>query len=387
MPHFGDYQTEIYLNGLRGIVPRVPVDFASLQQRAEAAMPPFVLSYVQGGCGDEFTQRANAEAFHRWGIVPRMLVDCTARDLSIELLGLHLPSPIFLSPIGVLGICSPTGHGDREAARAAAQLGVPMVASTLSNDPLETIADDLHTTPGFFQLYTPKDKPVAESLVHRAEAAGFKGIVVTLDTWLTGWRPRDLNTANFPQLRGSALENYFSDPAFRALLAKPPEEDLAAAVTQWTRTFGKTLSWNDLPWLRSLTRLPLILKGICHPEDARRAVDAGVDAIYCSNHGGRQANGGVAALDLLPGIADVCGNVPVLFDSGVRSGSDIAKALAMGARAVGIGRPYAYGLALDGTEGVVHVLKCLLAEADLLMAVDGFPDIAALREAGVVRVP
>ena len=226
---------------------------------------------------------------------------------------------------------------------------------------------------------------VAESLVQRAEAAGFKGIVVTLDTWLTGWRPRDLNTANFPQLRGAALANYFTDPHFCALLAKSPEEDLAAAVTQWTRTFGKTLSWNDLPWLRSLTKLPLILKGICHPDDARRAIDAGVDAIYCSNHGGRQANGGVAALDMLPGIVEACGDLPVLFDSGVRSGSDIVKALAMGARAVGIGRPYAYGLALDGTDGVVHVLKCLLAEADLLMAVDGFPDIAALRAAGLVK--
>ncbi len=387
MAHFGDYQTEIYLGGVRGILPRFPVDFHSLEQRAQAAMPPAVLSYVQGGCGDEFTQRANVEAFHRWGIVPRMLVDCSSRDLSIELFGIRLPTPIFLSPIGVLGICSPTGHGDREAARAAVLTGVPMVASTLSNAPLELIAEDLGGTPGFFQLYTPKDKAVAESLVRRAEAAGFKGIVVTLDTWLTGWRPRDLNTANFPQLRGSALANYFSDPCFRRLLARPPEEDLAAAITGWAQIFGKTLTWSDLPWLRSLTKLPLILKGICHPEDASRAIDAGADAIYCSNHGGRQANGGVSALDLLPGILDACGKTPVLFDSGVRSGTDIAKALAMGATAVGVGRPYAYGLALGGTDGVVHVLKSLLAEADLLMAVDGFVDIAALRQGGVVPLP
>ena len=387
MAHFGDYQTEIYQGGLRGILPPFPVDFQSLEQRAQAAMPPAVLSYVQGGCGDEFTQRANVEAFHHWGIVPRMLVDCFTRDLSIELFGLRLPTPIFLSPIGVLGICSPTGHGDREAALAAASTGVPMIASTLSNDPLELVAQDLGSTPGFFQLYTPKDKPLAESLVRRAEAAGFKGLVVTLDTWLTGWRPRDLNTANFPQLRGSALANYFSDPGFRAQLAKPPEEDLAAAVTAWAQTFGKTLTWSDLPWLRSLTKLPLILKGICHPDDARRAIDAGADAIYCSNHGGRQANGGVAAIDLLPGILEACGQTPVLFDSGVRSGSDIVKALAVGATAVGIGRPYAYGLSLGGTKGVVHVLRCLLAEADLLMAVDGFADIAALGQAGVVRLP
>ena len=386
MSHFGDFQTQIYLDGLRGRLSRLPVDFDSLERRAQAAMPPWVLSYVQGGCGDEFTQTSNAEAFHHWGLVPRMMVDCTTRDLSIDLFGMKLAAPIFLSPIGVLGICTPDGHGDLHAARAAAQSGIPMMLSTLSNDPLETVAEALGDTPGFFQLYTPKDKELAESLVHRAEAAGYKGIVVTLDTWLTGWRPRDLNTGNFPQLRGHVLQNYFSDPRFRAMLARPPEEDLAAAVGQWAQTFGKVLTWADMPWLRSLTKLPLILKGICHPDDARRAIDTGADGIFCSNHGGRQANGGLAAIDLLPSIVQASGSTPVLFDSGVRSGSDIVKALAMGAAAVGIGRPYAYGLALEGTAGVVHVLKSLLAEADLLMAVDGFPTLAALRQAGVVRI-
>ena len=196
--------------------------------------------------------------------------------------------------------------------------------------------------------------------------------MVTLDTWVTGWRPRDLNDSNFPQLRGYALANYFSDPRFRALLSKPPEEDGPAAIMQWARIFGKVLTWADLPWLRSLTKLPLILKGICHPDDARRAIDGGADAIYCSNHGGRQANGGLAAIDMLPGVVQAAGATPVLFDSGVRSGTDVVKALALGAKAVGIGRPYAYGLALDGTDGIVHVLRCLLAEADLLMAVDGY---------------
>ncbi|HEY4009793.1 MAG TPA: lactate 2-monooxygenase [Acidobacteriaceae bacterium] len=386
MPHFGDYQNEIYTNGLRGVVPSLPTDFRLLEQRAQAAMPPFVLSYVQGGCGDEFTQRQNAEAFHHWGLVPRMLVDCSTRDLSIELFGLRLPAPIFLSPIGVLGMCTPDGHGDLATARASAATGVPMIASTLSNDPLEAVAESLDGTPGFFQLYTPKDDALTESLIHRAEAAGFKAIVVTLDTLVLGWRPRDLNAANFPQLRGVALENYFSDPCFRRSLAKSPEEDPAAAAIRWSQLVGKVLTWEHLPWLRSLTKLPLILKGICHPDDARRAIDAGVDGIYCSNHGGRQANGGIAAIDLLPGIVDACGKVPVLFDSGVRSGSDIVKALAMGASAVGIGRPYVYGLALAGTDGVVHVLRSLLAEADLLMAIDGLPTLAALRQAGVVRL-
>ena len=385
MSHFGDYQNEVYVNGLRGILPRLPVDFALLEQRAQAAMPTSVLTYVQGGCGDEFTQRHNADAFSHWGLIPRMMVDCSTRDLSIEIFSLKLSAPIFLCPVGVLGICTQDGHGDLDVARASARTGVPMVASTLANDSLETLAGVLGSTPGFFQLYTPKEGSVAESLVHRAEAAGFKAIVVTLDTWLTGWRPRDLNAANFPQLRGHVLENYFTDPCFRALLAKPPEEDRSAAIMQWAQIFGKILTWADLPWLRSLTKLPLILKGICHPDDAKRAIDGGVDAIYCSNHGGRQANGGAAAIDMLPAIVEACGTTPVLFDSGVRSGSDIVKALAMGATAVGIGRPYVYGLALDGTNGVIHVLRSLLAEADLLMAVDGFPTLAALRQAGVFR--
>ncbi len=386
MPHFGDFQNEIYRDGLRGVLPRLPVDFDTLQAKAQGAMPASVLSYVQGGCGDELTQRRNSEAFQHWGLVPRMMVDCSTRTLSTELLGLKLVAPIFLSPIGVLGICTPDGHGDLHVARAAARTGVAMIASTLSNDPLESIAEALEDTPGFFQLYTPKDKGLAESLVHRAEQAGYKGIVVTLDTWLTGWRPRDLNSANFPQLRGHVLQNYISDPRFRALLEKAPEQDMAAAISLWAQTFGQVLTWADMPWLRSLTRLPLLLKGICHPDDARRGIDAGADAIYCSNHGGRQANGGVPAIDLLPAIIDASGSTPVLFDSGVRSGSDIVMALAMGAAAVGIGRPYVYGLALDGAAGVVHVLRSLLAEADLLMAIDGFPTLDALRQAGVVRL-
>lgn len=386
MPHYGDYQNAIYNAGLSGVVPKLPVDYATLEQRASAAMPPSVLGYVQGGCGDEFTQRNNADAFRHWGMTPRMMVDCSRRDLSIDLFGMRLPSPVFMAPVGVIGICTQDGRGDLAAARASAETGVPLMASTLSNDPLEHVAGALGETPGFFQLYTPKDKALAESLVRRAEAAGYKGIVVTLDTWVTGWRPRDLNVANFPQLRGAVLMNYFSDPVFRAMLARPPEEDGAAAVRQWAGVFGKVLTWDDMAWLRSLTTLPLILKGICHPDDARRAIDAGADAIYCSNHGGRQANGGIAAIDMLPGVVAAAGDVPVLFDSGIRSGSDVVKAIALGARAVGVGRPYAYGLALDGAAGAAHVLRCLLAEADLLMAVNGWPTIADVRAAGAVRI-
>jgi lactate 2-monooxygenase len=383
---YGDYQNEIYFKGLSGVKPKLPVNFELLEQKVRAVMPESVLSYVAGGCGDERTQDLNVTAFERWGLVPRMMVDCSKREMSIDLFGLHLPSPLFMAPIGVLGICARDGHGDLATARAAAITGVPMVASTLSNDPMEAVAKEIGDGTGFFQLYTPTDRELAESFVHRAEAAGFKAIVVTLDTSTLGWRPRDLNDANFPQLRGHALANYFSDPRFRALLAKPPEEDRLAAALQVLRIFGKPLTWADLPWLRSLTKLPLILKGICHPDDARRAIDGGVDGIYCSNHGGRQANGGLAAIDMLPGVVAAAGVTPVLFDSGVRSGTDIVKALALGARAVGVGRPYAYGLALDGVDGVVHVLRCLLAEADLLMAVDGYPTLADLTPEALMRV-
>ncbi len=263
---------------------------------------------------------------------------------------------------------------------------VPMVASTLSVDPLEKLAPELGATPGFFQLYTPTDRDVAESLVHRAEQVGFKAIVVTLDTWIAGWRPRDLNRSSFPQLRGHCLANYFTDPVFRSRLAAPPEADPATAIFHWASIFGKVLTWDDLPWLRSLTKLPILLKGLCHPDDVRRAIDGGVDGIYCSTHGGRQANGGVGCLDMLPGVVKAAGNTPVLVDSGVRSGADVIKAIALGATAVGIGRPYTWGLALDGADGVVHVLRCLLAEADLLMAVDGFPKLSDLKPDVLMRV-
>ena len=385
MAHFGDYQNEIYGNGLRGVKPGIPVDFKHLEERATASMPPSVLSYVQGGCGDESTQRRNVEAFSEWGFVPRMLVDTRVRDLSVEVFGKRYASPLMMSPIGVIGICAQDGHGDIATAKAAGIAGVPMIASTLMNDPLETVAQALGDGDAFFQLYTPKDRDLAASFLRRAEAAGYRGIVVTLDTWLTGWRPRDLNESNFPQLRGVALANYFSDPVFRAKLEAAPEADPAAAIKLWATLFGQTMTWDELAWLRSQTRLPLIVKGIQHPDDAKRAIDVGVDAIYCSNHGGRQANGGIASIDLLPDLVAASGKTPVWFDSGIRSGTDVVKALAMGASVVGVGRPYAYGLTLGGTAGIVHVLRSILAEADLLMAVDGFADLAALRASGVRR--
>lgn len=383
---YGDYQLEIYFQGLSGVLPKLPISFAELEARAQAAMSPSMWSYVAGGAGDERTQRVNATAFENWGLMPRMFVGAAERDLTVDFLGLSLPSPVMMAPVGVIGLCAQDGHGDLATARAAARTGVPMIASTMTADPMEAVVAELGDTPGFFQLYTPKDRDVAASFVQRAEAAGFKGIVVTLDTWIPGWRPRDLSTSNFPFLRGHCLANYTTDPVFLDSLAQPPEENMQAAIMQWISIFGNPLTWDDLPWLRSLTSLPLLLKGICHPDDVRRAKDGGVDAIYCSNHGGRQANGGIPAVDCLPGVVEAADGMPVLFDSGIRSGADIVKAIALGASTVAIGRPYTYGLALGGEDGIVHVLRSLLAEADLTMAVDGYRSLKELTPDALRRV-
>ena len=387
MVNYGDFQFEIYLNGLSGVLPKMPTDFATLLRRAEAALSDDVLNYVQGGCGDELTQDRNVTAFRRWGMTPRMLVDGSQRDLSIELFGMKLPHPLFMAPIGVTGMATPDQHGDIAAAQASAMAGVPYCHTVLSNDPMEDVARHCGDVPAFFQLYTPHDRALCESLVGRAEAAGYRALVVTLDTPTVGWRPRDLNASNFPQLRGHVLQNYFSDPVFKASLAKSIEDDRRAAIMSVISNFGRFVTWKDLPWFREMTKMPIVVKGICHKDDARRAVDEGVDAIYCSNHGGRQANGGIAAIDMLPDVVEGAGGrVPVLFDSGIRSGSDVVKALALGATAVGIGRPFFYGLALNGAEGAAYVMKCILAEADLMMAVNGWPTLEHVREAGAKRV-
>ncbi|XBB69191.1 alpha-hydroxy-acid oxidizing protein [Nocardioides sp. WV_118_6] len=374
---FGDYQLELYLGALGGVLPAHPFDYADLEARALAALPPELRTYVAGGAGDESTQRANVAAFERYAVVPRMLRAPAERDLSVELFGRTLTSPLVLAPVGVIGICTPDQHGDVHAAEVAAATGIPFIGSTLMSDPLEVVSAAAGEAPKWFQLYTPKNRELAESLVRRAEAAGYEAIVVTLDTWVPGWRPRDLASGNFPQLRGKALANYTSDPVFQEMTG--PNPDLGTVVMTWAGTFGHPVTWDDLPWLRSLTDLPIVVKGICHPDDARQALDAGVDGIYCSNHGGRQANGGGAALDWLPDVvAAVDGRAPVVFDSGVRTGADVVKAVALGADAVAIGRPYAYALALGGVPGAVHQVRSMLAEADLIMAVDGYPTLADL---------
>ena len=313
-------------------------------------MPESLVSYVAGGCGDEQTQEANVAAFDKWGLMPADVRRRQAARPFGRALRHEAAVAIVHEPERRHRALRPgrswrsRDRARRRADRRADGRFDPFGRSARS------CRGRVQGEPGFFQLYTPTDRELAASLVRRAEQAGFKAIVVTLDTWVTGWRPRDLKTANFPQLRGHCLANYFTDPRFAQLLGGPPEKDLRAAVMHVGAIFGNPLTWDDLPWLRSLTKLPLIVKGICHPDDARRAIDGGVDGIYCSNHGGRQANGGIPALDMLPAVVKAAGATPVLFDSGVRSGTHIVKALAMGAAAVGIGRPYAYGLALGGTE-------------------------------------
>jgi len=383
---FGDYQWDIYRDGLQGKLPRFPVDYESLERAAVEVVPSWVYSYVAYGAGDGNTQRANVEAFSRYGIVPRMLVAPTERDLSVSLFDMQLANPLFMPPIGVVGVCSQDLHGDIAAAQASAQTGVPMVASTLTQDRMEDVVPHAGDTPNLYQLYTPTDKELAASFLRRAEQSGYKAVVVTLDTWITGWRPHDLNMANFPQLRGYCLQNYFTDDVFLSRLSKSPQDDPQAAITEWANVFGHPVRWEDLGWLRSLTKLPMLLKGIQHPDDVRKARDYGIDGIYCSNHGGRQANGGLPSLEALPAVVEAADGMPVLFDSGVRSGSDVGKALALGATAVGLGRTYLYALAIGGVDGLVSQLRAVLAELDLLMAVDGYPSIADLKAAGAKRI-
>jgi lactate 2-monooxygenase len=333
---------------------------------------------VFGGAGAEDTMRANEAAFRRWRIVPRMLRDVAARDLSTTVLGTELPAPVGLAPIGVQTIVHP--DGELATARAAAAVGLPMCVSTISARPLEEVAGAADG-PKWFQLYWPTDREIAASLLDRAEGAGYRAIVVTLDTYLPGWKPRDLSRAWQPFLLGQGITNYTSDPVFRARLARPPEEDLPAAVGEFVAVFtNPSLTWDDLEFLRSRTTLPIALKGILHPDDARLAREHGIDAVVVSNHGGRQIDGSIASLDALPAIVDaIGGELEVLLDSGVRSGSDIFKALALGADAVLIGRPFLWGLTVGGEDGVLAVLRGLLAELDLTLGLSGH---AAARELG-----
>ena len=387
MATFGDYQAEIYLQGLGGATPAFTTDGTALEDVARERMEAGPFGYVAGGAGSGATMRANREAFDRWRIVPRMLTDATTRDLSTTILGTPMPAPVLLAPVGVQAILHE--DGELATARAAAALGVPMILSTASSTTIEDVADAGGDGPRWYQLYWPKDNDVTVSLLERAKRAGFSALVVTLDTWTLAWRPRDLDRAYLPFIRGIGTAIPFSDPVFRARLAKSPEEDPQSAILQWIPMFtGTDKRWDQLPFLREHWDGPIVLKGIQHADDARRAVEAGMDGIVVSNHGGRQVDGAIGALDVLPEIVAAVGDrVTVLFDSGIRTGADMVKALALGARAVLLGRNYAYGLALGGENGVRHAVRSALADLDLTLALSGHRTPAELSADSLRRVP
>jgi len=373
-----NYANEIYLLGMGGQRPAWPTDPSTLEEYARERVDPGPFWYAAGAAGCGATYRANLAAFDRWRIVPRMLAGATHRDPTTTLFGQALPAPVITAPIGVQGIMH--ADGELAVARVAQELGLPMAVSTVSSYTLEEVAEANGAGTRWFQLYWPNDEDVCASLLARAKAAGYSTLLVTLDTWLLGWRPHDLDQAYLPFLSGKGLANYFTDPAFLAGLEKSPADDLPAALMRWLPMFtGNDKTWDNLGFLRDHWDGPIVLKGIQHVDDARRAVDAGVDGIVVSNHGGRQVDGAIAALDALPGIVDAAGDrLEVLFDSGVRTGADVLKAVALGAKAVLYGRPWVYGLALGGTDGVRHVLRCLLADLDLGLALSGNSSLAGL---------
>ena len=405
-------QTRLYLDGFAGTYPAIPLTPQLLERQALRKLSARAGGYLAGGAGAERTMAANREAFDRHRIVQRVLRDVSNRDLSVELFGQRLPLPLLLAPIGVLELAHK--DADLAAARAAAAEGVPFIASSQASYPLEDIAKANGDGCRWFQLYWSARDEIARSFVGRAEAAGYSALVVTLDTTELGWRPRDLSRGYLPFLAGRGIANYVSDPVFMtletasdALPGATPRLRLGAIrsalelIRSWPegalsglragpdmlRTIRKfialysrpDLTWDDLPKLRQWTRLPIVLKGILHPDDARRAVGIGIDGVIVSNHGGRQVDGAIGALDALPKVVDaIDGAVPVLFDSGIRTGADVLKALALGARAVLLGRPYAYGLALAGEAGVRAVIANLAADLDANLGLSGHRTLAGL---------
>lgn len=404
------YQREIYLKGARGHKPRIPMHFEELQERARQKLSARAFAYVAGGAGQESTQRANRLAFEDWRIQPRMLRDVSMRSMQTTIFGREWRAPLMLSPVGALGLLRE--QADALVARAAARCRTPMVFSNQASVKMETCATLLGESPRWFQLYWSKSNELVASLVSRAEACGCEAIVVTLDTPLLGWRPRDLQLGSLPFARAIGLAQYLSDPVFQSYLDEvqlrpsgPITLDALDVFYEACRNYGGSLwenirtrrplkavqqfidiysrcdlVWADLEFLRKHTRLPIVLKGILCAEDARLALDSGIDGIWVSNHGGRQVDGARTSLSALAEVvAEVKGAAPVFFDSGIRAGADVFKALALGATAVGLGRPFALALGLAGEEGVVEVIENTLAELDLTMAFAGCCDLEDVR--------
>jgi lactate 2-monooxygenase len=411
-----DWQKEIYLNGFAGKQAVAKISFQKLEQEARQKMSEQAFAYIAGGAGNESTMSGNLAAFEKWKIVPRMLRNVSERDTSIELFGQKLPTPFFLSPVGVLEMVH--AEADLAVAKAASSLGMPFIFSNQASKPMEQCAAAMGDDPRWFQLYWSKSNELVQSFIQRAERCGCTALVVTLDTTMLGWRTRDLDLAYLPFLEGKGIAQYTSDPVFQKLLDEPDDSEpvkrkvtlqsLQGLITMTKNypgnNFFKKLAsgrplkavrkfvsiysnpattWDDLTWLRQQTKLPILLKGILHPEDARKAMNAGMNGIIVSNHGGRQVDGSIATLDALPKIVDVVQNkIPVLLDSGIRGGADVFKALALGAKAVCIGRPYVYGLTIAGEDGVRNVLQNLMADFELTMGLAGCKNITEInREA------
>ncbi len=380
-------QGATYMRGLGGAKPDVPTSFPPLEAAAKQKMSPEAWAYTAGAAGLEGAMEANRAAFQRHKIAPRMLAGKGPRDLGCEIFGVRAAAPVMTSPIGVLEMMHP--DADVAVARAMARLNLPMIISSQASRSMEETAKANGDGPRFFQLYWGKSDAIAESFVKRAEAVGCKAIFITLDTTILGWRPRDLDLGYLPFLRSMGIAQYTSDPAFRALLPAPPEENPIAAAVQFTQVFSDpTLDWARIAKIRSWTKLPVVLKGIMRADDAAKAVSEGYDGILVSNHGGRQIDGGIGTLDALPGIvAATQGKIPVMLDSGIRGGADIFKALALGASAVGIGRPYVYGLALGGDAGVQAVMEYLVGELDIMMGQNGCRTPADIKRELLVENP
>jgi lactate 2-monooxygenase len=407
----------VYGAGVLGHRPTVPTDFAELERRAHAAMSPRAWAYVAGAAGEGATARANRSAFDRHRIVPRMLPGRASRDLSTELLGRRLPAPLLLAPVGAAGLVQ--RDSDLEIGAAAASLGLPYILSNQGCSPMEDVAAAMGSAPRWFQLYWSTDEPLVDSLLARAEASGAEAVVVTVDTTMLGWRPQDLNLGSLPFSQGIGIAQYTSDPRFQQIVAerlaakqeqKGATEDVKvtlgalrslvsisrehpgdlrsnlrsptprAAVETFLDIYSNPgLTWEQLATLRDRTSLPFLVKGVLHPDDARRAVEAGASGIVVSNHGGRQVDGAIASLDALPGVRAAVGpELPLVLDSGVRTGSDVVKAIALGADSVAIGRPYVYGLALAGRAGVADVLSNIVAELDLTMGLSGVGSVSEI---------